>query len=572
MSARPAASTLLVALFASAAAAGFTLRSEVDARRLGVQDEVELTITVEGSGAPDEIPMPALTNLDLVAGPAQSTQVSIVNGRMSQSRTLTYTLRPRTTGRAEVGAVSASGQTAPAIVLEVVPGSVRPAPRRRADPFRDPFGGNPFGDPFEEAMGRSRRGAEPKLFMEAVPSRTRLHVGEPLVLTYYLYTQTSVTDLQMKDAPQYGGFWAEDLERPQPGPQGESASAGGETYQRFPLIRKLLFPTKAGVLTLAPASFRISLARQSFFDPGGVVERATRPVAITVDPVPEASGFSGAVGRFSTSAALDHASVPVGEAATLRFRLDGTGNLKWIDQGPEVKAQGASVYPPQAKSELRTTPQGITGSRTWEYVVVPQTAGTVEIPPLPFSYFDPAEGRIITVETAPLSLRAEGGTAAVGLPAPAATTGRAAGGPLPLRTELDRPGHAPALSGRLLVVLLGLTLLLHAGLLAAGRVPAMAGRGGGGGGRTRSARAALRDLERAGSDGLSKEQAAALVEKALHEAFGALDERDDSERARVVRTLLDDVQFVRYAPQLGDYSETIRDLAARGAATVRRWA
>jgi hypothetical protein len=40
----------------------------------------------------------------------------------------------------------------------------------------------------------------------------------------------------------------------------------------------------------------------------------------------------------------------------------------------------------------------------------------------------------------------------------------------------------------------------------------------------------------------------------------------------VVRALLDDVRFVRYAPQLGDYSDKLRDLAARAAEAVRRWA
>jgi hypothetical protein len=85
-------------------------------------------------------------------------------------------------------------------------------------------------------------------------------------------------------------------------------------------------------------------------------------------------------------------------------------------------------------------------------------------------------------------------------------------------------------------------------------------------------RAALRDLERAGRDAMSKEQAASLVEKALDEAFGAIPDADESERARVVRALLDDVRFVRYAPQLGDYSDKLKDLAARAAEAVRRWA
>jgi hypothetical protein len=71
---------------------------------------------------------------------------------------------------------------------------------------------------------------------------------------------------------------------------------------------------------------------------------------------------------------------------------------------------------------------------------------------------------------------------------------------------------------------------------------------------------------------MSKEQAASLVEKALDEAFGAIPDADDSERARSVRALLDDVRFVRYAPQLGDYSDKVKDLAARAAEAVRRWA
>jgi hypothetical protein len=568
--------TALLSLLAVSAPAAFTVRSEVDARRVGVEDQVQLTITVEGSGAPDDLPLPPLGNLDVVGGPFQSTQVSIVNGRMSQSRSLSYVLKPRAVGKAEIGAVKAGDQTAPAIALEVVPGSIRPsAARRRPDPFgADPLA-DPFGDPFEQMLGRPRTHAgEPKLFMEAVPSRTRLHVGEPLVITYALDTQTSVSDLQLKDAPQYAGFWVEDLERPAAGSTGEAATVAGESYRRFPLIRKLLFPTKAGVLTLPAASFKVNLARQGFFDTGGVVERATKPLTITVDPLPEADGFSGAVGRFAATAALDHEKVPLGDAATLRFRVEGTGNLKWIERGPELSPAGAKVYPPQIKSELRATPEGISGSRTWEFVIVPQTTGTVEIPPLSFSYFDPAAGRIVTAQTAPLALQVEGGTGAANLPAPASPVGaaRATGG-LPLRSGLDlQASRALELPARVLAAIVGLALLSHAGLWLTPRFRGLSGLARAGGGRSRSARAALRELERAGGDGRSKEQAAALVEKALHEAFGELDERDESERARAVRALLDEVRFVRYAPQLGDYSDKIRELALRGAETVRRWA
>ncbi len=177
---RAAAVLGALALAPAAVSAAFTVRSEVDARKVGVQDQVQLTITIEGTGAPDEVDLPPLVNLDAVSGPMQSSQFSIVNGRMSQSRTYTFVLQPRAAGKAEVGAVHVGDQVAPAIPIEVVAGSVRPPARPRPDPF----GADPFGDPFEEFFGRSRgRAPAPKLLMQATPSKTRLRVGEPLVLT-----------------------------------------------------------------------------------------------------------------------------------------------------------------------------------------------------------------------------------------------------------------------------------------------------------------------------------------------------------------------------------------------------
>jgi hypothetical protein len=562
---------LLVLLAPVARAAEFTVRSEVDARKIGVEDQLQLTITLEGSGGPEEIPLPKLTNLELVGGPFQSTQISVVNGRMSQSRSYTYVLQPRRAGKAEIGPVQVGSQSAPAIPVEVVAGSIRP---REAQRPTNPFSMDPFGDPMQEFFGRRPRAAQPKVLIEAVPSRTRLHVGEPLVLTYELLSQTGVSDLRFKDAPQYAGFWVEDLERPQTAPSGEPATVDGESYRRVPVLRKLLFPTKAGSLTIPPASFRIGLARQGFFDDGGVVERTTKPVIVTVAPLPDAPGFSGAVGRFRTSATLDRDAVPLGEAATLRFRVEGTGNLEWIDRAPDVSLPGAKVYPPQKKSELKPTPQGMTGSRTWEFVVVPQTSGSVNVPGLPFSYFDPAAGRIETARTAPLTLRVVGASGASGVAAmpPPALAGPAAAG-LPLRSGLDaRPAGTLALTGRTLGLLVGLALLAHAGLWGVGRVRGVVVRGRARTASRRSVRAALRDLQRAGRDAASKEQAAALVEKALVEAFGEMENGDETEPARAVRTLLDEARFVRYAPQLGHYDDKIRDLVARAEDTVRRWA
>jgi hypothetical protein len=551
-----------------------TVRSEVSARRVGVSDVVEWTLTLEGAAVrlEEEVAVPPLKNLKVVGGPSVSTQISMMNTTMTQTRLYTYALQPLAVGPAEVGAVRvkfAGGErTTPAIPVEVVPGSVQPAaPKARPDPFG--------GDPFDSFFGQKRPGPEPRLYVEAAPSRTRLKVGEPLIVTYYIYcTGVQPTDVQNASAPQYPGFWAENLENPKTPPPPESMTVQGQTLTRVSIYRKLLFPTKAGPLTIPAITLRIGIARQSFFDQGGAVERSTKPVAITVDPLPEAPGFSGAVGRFKAETSLDRPAVPFGEAATVRFRLEGTGNLKWVDRGPELAVPGAKVYPPQVKTDLRAETSGLLGTKTWEYVVVPETSGTLTVPALSFSYFDPGAERIVRAETAPLSLAVGpggsgaqsggGSTGAIAPPVP-----RGAGG-LALRDALDRPkARLPVLSGRAVLLGMAAALLLHAAMLAAGRWPVRSGAGLGGDVPRGRVRGALRDLERAAEPGLAKEKAAALIDQALDEAFpdGAGSVPD---RAHALARLREELHLVRYAPQLGDYSETLSDLARKATDLVRR--
>jgi len=140
---------------------------------------------------------------------------------------------------------------------------------------------------------------------------------------------------------------------------------------------------------------------------------------------------------------------------------------------------------------------------------------------------------------------------------------------------IDRIGRKPLLwvgSVGMSVALVLMVVAFASGSLAGGRLHGGPWPRGTRTASPRSVTAALRDLGRVGGERMSKEAASALVEKALHEAFGELEEKDETERARAVRTLLEEVRFVRYAPQLGDYSEKIRALAERAAEAVRRWA
>lgn len=581
----------LIALLGAGGVGGaeeVAFRAEVDATTVGIEDAFALVITIEGRSIDlkGEISTPELSNLEIAGGPSVSTRMSFINGAISQSRQYTLFLRPTAIGPARIGPVQANlggvDRTTAPIAIDVVAGTRAQARPRPADPF-DAFRQE---DPFDAMFGRQRpEPTQAKVLMAAEASRTHVFVGEPVLLTYYLYTQAAVAGLEPEDAPKFPGFWSEELPRQEnEPPRGERVERDSEPFQRFTVLQRLLYPTKAGVLEIPSAAFRLGIPqRGGFFDPGfgrtAVITRRTDPVKVTVDPLPSGPSFGGAVGSLRASTSLDRAVVEVGEAATLRFAIEGTGNLRWIDRAPEVAIPGVRVYPPQVKTDVKASPSGLSGRRTWEYVLIPETAGTHRIPAIPFAYLDTASRQLVSTATAPLVLAAGPASTALGTGAPAAQAApAAASAPSDLRLRDALEPHRPLLgrrTGALLAVLLGLSVLAHALLRGwpPGGISIRDARPGIVRGRT--ARKALSELRRVGRGELSKEAAAVLVEQVLVDLFGELEERPvegDSERDRELKEVLRDARFVRYAPQLGDYSDKLREVAERAAVAVKRWA
>jgi len=529
------------------------VRAEIDAKKIGVEDAATLSIVLDGDAAGLDAALPALKNLRVVAGPSTSTQISFVNGSMSRQKILSFVVQAEKPGTAEVGAVTVQGYppTAP-ISIEVVPGAIRPAPPQ------DPFGQDPFGgrDPFEEIFGRPqrRRPVNPgKVFVDAVLSRPAAWVGEPILVTYYVYTQISLSGVEFADAPKYPGFWAEEMERSREESSGENTMVEGEAYLRYPVLERLLFPTKPGLLEIPEARLRL-IPSGGTFGVAAPVERGTKALRVKVNPLPEGAPEGSPVGSFEVHASVDRTSIQLGDAVTFSFEVKGRGNLKWIDAGPELNVPGARVFPPRVLSDLRTTRQGIEGTKTWEFVVVPEKAGSLELPSLPFSYFDLGAQAMKARQTEAIGIEVQ---AAAG---PSSDVPKNTTAPVALRADLDRPQSdlsEPALA------------LAIASVLA--QVVARRGR--------RSNKethrqnkaaitAALRDLRDDAVLAGAKERAAARIAGALESVFGSRKDWPSDDLGDRLRSLAEDLEFLRFAPQLGSYDLKLREVRDRAVALL----
>ena len=404
---------LLLLVPCTVSAQDVSVTASLSSNSAGENDPVSLSITVSGSGQAEQPRLPKLAGLKLMSGPSVSNEFRWVNGQTSTLKRFTYVFLPEKTGTADIPAipVRVAGKTyhTKALRLEIVPGStVRPSrqpgrPRRRS-PFEEMW----LDDDF---FGRPQPKPRGEVLMVAAVDRKKVFQGQQLTLTYSLLTQRGVSQIEIENPPRLKGFWVEEIDLPK-NPSPEIRSVDGKQYSAYVIKKQALFPTNAGILEIPSATFALSVRDSpgGFFTLGSPerIFRKTRPLSIEVNPLPQPPAeFSGAVGEFKLTSALDRNQAKVGDALTLKVDVSGVGNLKTIAQFPLPELPGLKIYSSKSTDNLETHRGLLRGTKTWEFVLVPQAAGKQVVPGLNFSYFLPSAGRYRTARSAPLEVTVE---------------------------------------------------------------------------------------------------------------------------------------------------------------------
>ena len=397
------------------------LEASVNAERVGLEDILELTLEVRGAdaGRAPEPTLPELPSFD-VAGVSSSSRVSIVNGQMSATKAYIYSLIPKTEGTFEIGAaeleIGGNVFRSEPVRVEVVTGSVLP---QRGRGSLDPFGG--FGaSPFRRrGRDQPRAVGEDQLAVIAESDQESVFVGQQIRVTYRLFTKVPIMGVQVDEDPPLPGFWVEEVTLPQ-NLQPQQTTRNGERWFSVALKQRILFPTRAGKLEIPPLTFSMAV-RMTTGDPfdslfaraSEPLSRATNSIEIDARALPargRPTDFSGAVGEFDLEATLNRSEVEAGEAVSLMLTLAGQGNLRSISEPSFDEPAGFRTFEPKVDETLDANSSGFSGSKRWEYVMVPDSGGSKEIGPFRFSYFDPRTGDYRVTSVAALNLDVIGPT------------------------------------------------------------------------------------------------------------------------------------------------------------------
>ncbi len=359
--------------------------------------------------------------LEVIAGPYTSSQSSyqMINGHTSSSSsvTITYTLYAAKNGSFTIGASHAvvGGKRLSSRPVKIqVSGHAQ-----RTNGAPNMHGQDSYDQPRMRSAGSAISGSD--LFIKVSASKKRVHEQEPILLTYKVYTQVDLTQLEGK-MPDLKGFHTQEVPLPQQ-KTFHSETVNGRPYKCVTWSQYVMYPQMTGRLEIPSITFKGIVVQQNrnvdpmeaFFNGGsGYVEvkKDIKAPGITlqVDPLPQRpANFSGGVGKFNISASLDKKEVKAGEPITLRVVVGGIGNLKLLKQPVVNFPKDFDKYDAKVTDKTRLTANGVEGNMVYDFLAVPRNQGSYTIPSVELTYYDTSKNAYKTIKTQPFKVEVEKG-------------------------------------------------------------------------------------------------------------------------------------------------------------------
>ena len=339
-----------------------------------------------------------MEGFELLMGPSvsQSSSFSFVNGKSTQSKSYTYTylLEGTKEGKFQIApaTVTIDGKQyqSNALTIEVVKGNTN----------SNASSGRNSGQPIQPDATASVN--EENLFVKVDVSKKSLYLGESLVATIKVYTKVDLSNFGRSKFPTFDGFLAEEIPTPQR-IELVRETYNGQIYNVGVIRKVLLFPQHTGEIVIEPFELecivrqRLAGGGHSFFDDffGNYRDvramRRSKPVTVTVKELPQngkPAGFSGTVGNITMSTSLSADTVSANDAITYKVTFSGQGNLKLLQAPVMDFPLDFEAYDPKESRNVNTSENGMAGTVSFEYVLIPRYSGDYKIPAIRYSYYD----------------------------------------------------------------------------------------------------------------------------------------------------------------------------------------
>lgn len=385
------------------------ISASVDASEIGIKDTLTLIVTVEAENIA-KIPKPEIPEMKhftiVTESSSTKSRISIIKNQKIHTKTITYTyqLKPLEKG-----------------TFTIEPISIR---------YR---GINYTTDPItikvHEVDGRQKKESvilddgtiidtevlKKEIFLIVQPENPRVYENEQVFLTYKLYSSLDIDAISLKQNPAFPGFYIEEIYNATRLDY-KKEEYGGNLYTSSLIKKIVLFPLSPGHFLPSPIVLEatVILKSKDILDIYGrpfTITIKNNDVSIEVQSLPrrsEEKDFSGIVGVLSVNISTPVYISSTGESLTCYLTMKSTGNLNLITNPGIITSKRARVYLSDTMMDRVEDRGAIYFVKKFEYTLIPEEAGKLEIKSPEIIYFSPEKQTYMTASSDPVSLTITG--------------------------------------------------------------------------------------------------------------------------------------------------------------------
>ena len=400
--------------------------------------------------------------LDIVMGPSVSKETSIVNGKMSYRTNYNYVFSPSRAGTFDLPRLTIKHEgkkyTSEALSINVLSGKQNGSSTRASSQS----GSTKDEDETEKST----------VFLRTVLSKQSAYENEGILAVIKLYTDTEIGQLNDWEFPAFEGFMKRQavlLSEIYP----EKELYNNRLYNVYTIAQDIVFPLYQDTLTVESAEVNVEIIKRSkkkkiralfdnFFAPSKVekeeVQIKSPALSVVVKPFPAGAPalFNGAVGNFKMSAQIDTTHLALGDSIKVRVEVSGTGNIDFLHVPSIIASEDIQVIEGETKVNVKTNLKGVTGTRTVEYIVIPDRRGDYNLQVPGLAYLDPKLNSYQQTEDIHLSLSVEGNKTETG--------------EVELKEPVETPASPDTLSSKKLIYYISVALLILLFVVYMGRL------------------------------------------------------------------------------------------------------
>ncbi|MFN7013307.1 MAG: BatD family protein, partial [Bacteroidia bacterium] len=229
--------------------------AKANRNKIGTGETVQITYSINSNA--NNFKAPNINGFKVIGGPNQSSSFQWINGKTSQSISISYILLAEKEGTYTFkgATIEAGGKTYTSneITLEVVKGNPPQQQQQhqsqpKQNPIFDPF--DPFGNqPLQQAT--QTQDLKDDIYIKVNVDKKSVYIGEQITASYKIYTRVDIVSNSVKKLPSLNGFWSQDIDN-----KGQAQlvreTIDGVQYYVAELKKTILFPQRTGILEIDP--------------------------------------------------------------------------------------------------------------------------------------------------------------------------------------------------------------------------------------------------------------------------------------------------------------------------------